>query len=105
MRTVPRRERCGEGSPLVFTVKGDQISGSYASHRFKRALRVAGLDDRLHLQRVRHSFASWLVQGGATLYEVQRLLGHSCSSVTEIYSQHQPKHQRMIVNEIIVKMR
>jgi integrase len=42
------------------------------------------LDDRLHCQYTRHASASWLLQSGATLYEVQRLLGHSAPTVTEI---------------------
>ncbi|HXX63044.1 MAG TPA: tyrosine-type recombinase/integrase [Bacteroidota bacterium] len=52
----------------------------------------------------RHSFASWLVQSGATLYEVQRLLGHSSPTVTEIYSHLQPEHLHGTVNKISVKM-
>lgn len=35
---------------------------------------------------LRHSFASFLVNSGRTLYEVQAILGHSQSAVTERYS-------------------
>jgi len=34
----------------------------------------------------RHAFASFLVNSGRTLYEVQQILGHSTSKVTERYS-------------------
>ena len=34
----------------------------------------------------RHTFASWLVQKGVSIFEVSKLLGHSDIRVTEIYS-------------------
>ena len=40
----------------------------------------------LRLHDLRHSFASTLVNNGATLYEVQHLLGHSKSQTTERYA-------------------
>jgi site-specific recombinase XerD len=81
-----KRER--QAGEYVFTLDGNgRISCDWVSHLFKRYVRKANLaDDRVHFHSVRHSFASWLVQGGATLYEVQKLLGHSSSKVTEIYS-------------------
>jgi len=45
----------------------------------------AGLP-HLRLHDLRHSFASFLVNSGRTLYEVQQILGHSQSIVTERYS-------------------
>ena len=41
-------------------------------------------DVRLH--DLRHSFASFLVNSGRTLYEVQRLLGHHDPKVTMRYA-------------------
>ena len=80
------------------------MSESYASHRFKKAVRAAGVDDRLHFHSTRHAFASWLVQAGVSLYEVQKLLGHSSPSVTKVYSHLQPEHLHGTVNKITVSM-
>jgi integrase len=49
------------------------------------ARRRAGLGD-VRLHDLRHSFASFLINGGRSLYEVQKLLGHHSISVTERYS-------------------
>lgn len=40
----------------------------------------------LRIHDLRHSFASFLVNSGRTLYEVQQILGHSQSIVTERYA-------------------
>jgi len=37
---------------------------------------------------------------GATLFEVQKLLGHSSSKVTEVYSHLQPEQMHSTVNRI-----
>ena len=54
----------------------------------------------LHFHSLRHTFASWLVQEGVSLYEVQRLLGHSNISVTEIYAHLQPCQLHSAVNKL-----
>ena len=40
----------------------------------------------LRLHDLRHSFASFLVNSGRSIYEVQRILGHSQISTTQRYS-------------------
>lgn len=45
----------------------------------------AGLPN-LRIHDLRHSFASFLVNNGRTLYEVQQILGHSVPTVTQRYS-------------------
>lgn len=45
----------------------------------------AGLP-HLRIHDLRHQFASFLVNGGSTLYEVQQILGHSAPIVTMRYS-------------------
>jgi integrase len=109
-RTIPlnstaleilRKKMEHPGGEYVFTLDGARISGDWVSHLFKRYVRNAELaDDRIHFHSIRHSFASWLVQGGATLYEVQKLLGHSSSKVTEVYSHLQPEHLHATVERI-----
>ena len=45
----------------------------------------AGLP-HLRLHDLRHSYASFLVNSGRTLYEVQQILGHSDAKVTQRYA-------------------
>jgi integrase len=92
------------GSEFVFTKNDATINGDWLTHQFKEYVRDAGLDEGLHWHSLRHSFASWLVQRGATLYQVQALLGHSSASMTEVYSHLQPDQMHETVNRISVSM-
>lgn len=86
----------------IFHLKGFKVNDDYASKRFKSFVRKVGLDGKLHFHSLRHTFASWLVQDGVSLYEVQRLLGHSNSKVTQMYSHLEPEKLHSTVNRISV---
>ena len=42
--------------------------------------------EQIRIHDLRHTFASILINNGATIYEVQRLLGHSSVNVTQRYA-------------------
>ena len=92
------------GEELVFALEGRKISRWWVSRRFKRYVLKLGLDDKLHFHSLRHSFATWLVQDGASIYEVQKLLGHSSIKTTEIYSHLVSEQLHKTVNRIRVSL-
>ena len=92
-------------SAYVFTLNGKQIFDGWLTHAFKKAVMRAKIGkEGLHFHSLRHTFASWLVQDGVSLYEVQHLLGHSSSKVTEVYAHLQPSEMHSTVNRIEVPL-
>ena len=74
-------------SPFVFGWERGVITTFKTS--WTSALRRAGIEDfRVH--DLRHTFASWLVMQGESIYVVRELLGHASVTQTEIYSHLSP---------------
>lgn len=74
------------GQEFVFTLNGQSIDQERFSKDFKKYVYKARVNPRLNFHSLRHTFASWLVQKGVSIYVVSKLLGHSNISTTEIYS-------------------
>jgi integrase len=77
----------GVQSSLVFAGVDGRVKGFRGS--WLSALRRAGIEDfRMH--DLRHTFASWLVMQGVSIYVVRDLLGHASVTQTEIYAHLAP---------------
>ena len=89
---------------LVFHRNGKRLTEGLVSSTFKKHVRLAALSDKLHFHSLRHTFATWLVQEGVPIYEVQKLLGHSSISVTQVYSHLAASELHGAVNKIQLVM-
>lgn len=94
-----RKEAIRFECEVVFHNKnGGELLYTSVSQKFKKYIRRAGLNDKLHFHSLRHSFATALVSSGVSLYAVQKLLGHTTIRTTEIYSHLMPQQLHFEVN-------
>jgi integrase len=69
----------------VFTNPKTQLPYTSMQVSFAKARKTAQLDN-VRIHDLRHTFASLLINNGASIYEVQKLLGHHHISMTERYA-------------------
>lgn len=87
---ICRRQPAGE---WLFTRPDGRQLPKMSTKAMRRITRRAGISDfRWH--DLRHTWASWLVMDGASLYEVQRLGGWSSLAMVQRYAHLSPDHLR-----------
>lgn len=78
------RKQMGKHFEFVFTYKGKSIK-QCTTRAWRNALERAGIKD-FHWHDLRHAWASWHVQNGTSLYELQQLGGWSSYSTAQRYA-------------------
>jgi len=70
---------------LFLTNRREKYSERSAQEIVKRATQLAGIKKNVHCHTLRHSFATHLIQNGASLNEVQAMLGHKSPETSMVY--------------------
>lgn len=73
-------------SALFVSQRGRRIAQRTVQQRFEQWGVQQAVDGRIHPHRLRHSFASHLLESSGDLRAVQELLGHADISTTQIYT-------------------
>lgn len=86
---------CQGKGPSDFVFPAGDAGNGFSFHHGARTLRYfcrkAGVRE-VRFHDLRHSFASNFVMAGGSIYDLQRMLGHSSVTMTERYSHLSPDH-------------
>lgn len=98
------RERSGaasRGEEVVFlSNRNSKLSRVMVFTIIRQATESAGITKTVSPHTFRHSFATHLLAGGASVRQVQDLLGHENITTTEIYTHLNPDHLRDAIDKI-----
>ncbi len=82
-----RSKNVNKRSPYLFLNRyGDKVSRQYFFKRVKVYAERAGIKSNVSPHTLRHSFATHLLENGAELTALQKMLGHVNLATTEIYT-------------------
>ena len=87
------------GAPVFINKHGNRISPRSFQRFFKKYLMTAGLPHDMTPHKLRHSFATHLLNAGADLRSVQELLGHANLSTTQIYTHINSERLKAVYNK------
>ena len=95
---VRRSARAGQET-LFLNNRGSSLTRVMIFTILREAARRAGIEKKISPHTFRHSFATHLLEGGASIRQVQELLGHESILTTEIYTHLDDSHLRQTVEE------
>ena len=79
---------------LFLNRRGSRLTRQAVWLRLRKLAIKVGISSKITPHMLRHSFATHLLHGGASLRHVQELLGHSNIATTQIYTHLTDKHIR-----------
>ncbi len=80
------REVTGNEETLFLNNRGKALTRVMVFTLLKNAALAAGVQKKVSPHTLRHSFATHLLEGGASIRQVQEMLGHENIVTTEIYT-------------------
>lgn len=94
-----RHQFLPKDNALFLNQRGGRLSHRSIQLMMQKWGQKQGLESHLHPHKLRHSFATHLLEASADLRAVQELLGHSSLSTTQIYTHLDFQHLAKIYDD------
>jgi integrase/recombinase XerD len=89
------------GEYVFARVAGQKPVSSQAARAYLRGmLKKAGIEKKISPHKLRHTYATNLLNAGAELVDIQALLGHESISTTQIYTNVGQARMAAVVNKL-----
>ncbi|MFR9503411.1 MAG: site-specific tyrosine recombinase/integron integrase [Rikenellaceae bacterium] len=86
---------------LFLNNRGNALTRVMVFTLLKRATQLSGVQKKVSPHTLRHSFATHLLEGGASIRQVQEMLGHENIVTTEIYTHLDAERLRETVEKYL----
>ena len=80
--------------------RGEALTRNMVFIIIREAVKRVGIDKSVSPHTFRHSFATHLLEGGASIRQVQEMLGHESIETTEIYTHLDTSRLRETIEKI-----
>lgn len=94
-----RQEAVITNGPLFRSIRGTRITQQAVDLMLKKYLKMSGIPFGVSPHKLRHSFATHMLDAGADLRSVQELLGHASLSTTQIYTHVTKERLKTVYDE------
>lgn len=96
LNSRPELAHGGRTAALVLNARGGRLTRQGCWKVIRKNAVAVGLGDVVTPHGLRHTFATHMLEGGASLLVVQELLGHASVATTQIYTEVTRDHLRSV---------
>ncbi|MBE6201212.1 MAG: tyrosine recombinase [Rikenellaceae bacterium] len=101
LSTRPQFATQASQGALFVNQRGGRLSRMSVFNIVCKAVSDAGINKEISPHTLRHSFATHLLEGGASIRQVQQLLGHESITTTEIYTHLDRRHLHQAIGDYL----
>lgn len=85
-RVRPKYLSNKSNSYIFINSKGENVTRQYFFMKIREYAKKSGIEKEISPHSLRHSFATHMLENGANIRTVQRMLGHTNAETTQIYT-------------------
>ncbi len=94
------KDRENRSEPVFAKADGKAVSPQAARRYLRLMLEKAGIDKKISPHKLRHTYATNLLNAGAELVDIKALLGHESIATTQIYTNVGQERMEKVVSKL-----